>query len=500
MMKKLLFLAAFGLAIFPALAQHLTIAKGVETKSLDAEEVAQALYVGAVESYDCWIMDAKRDKKQVVVTDGNLEIVQKILLEKSNDAELLTVALDGRNLFVVTVDGESKNKTVLWAYRIQLLQDLYGKMTVEKRNPDTLQVFNYDRKDRCQVWGAASPDRHLLATVVKVENVKQKQYSTQVKLYNALSKELWSKEVPLPSMDDIYLTNDGRVVTFGNSTDIKSRSKVEETTLEFGVVGENRQDLYGVKVKFDPLRDLRIANVLGNRVIAVGTYSPQGRDMEKGYTGGTVSMSFDFDSATLTGFSLRGFQNEDMCILYNKNTKKVVREHDVDHVELLAMAPTPYGAVMVVGRTLVAETFDDANNPIIKHVAMGLHVEGVDMNGRQVWVRNLRRNDWTKDADSPLCIELLPMENGVCLLKSEHMKCPSDYNITDEAKELEMGSSSNLVAYTFAADGEVGKQILEGKEKQTLLRVLSRADGMAIVLMGKGSKIRPDYLRVNSEK
>ena len=488
-MKKVLWIVALMAGMASVQAQQVGLTRGVETKSLDAEEISESVYVGSVESYDCWIMDAKRDKKQVVITDGNLEIVQKILLNKSDDAELLTMALAGRNLFLVTVDGSSKGRTVLFAYRLELLKDMYGKMTVEKRNPDTLQVFKYDRKDNCKVWGATSPDGHYLTTLVTVENVKQKQFSTQVSLYDALSRQIWSKEVPLFAVQDLYLTDAGRLVTLGTAVE------GEETHLIYGVVDDGRQDVYKVTVKCDPLRELRLVNVLDNHVLAVGTYSPMGRSIEKGYTGGTVSMSFNTDSASLSGFALRPFQNEDMCILYNKNTKKVQRDHEADNVKVLAMTPTPYGAAMVVGRSLVVEAFDDANNPITKQVVMGLHVEGVDIDGRQIWVRNIRCNDWTKEAGKPCYLGLLSTPRGVCLMKSEHPKYPADYNITDEVKPLEMGTKANLVVYTIAPDGEVSKQIVEGKAKQILLRSMIHPDGSLAMLLGKGGKIRLDILK-----
>ena len=87
------------------------------------------------------------------------------------------------------------------------------------------------------------------------------------------------------------------------------------------------------------------------------------------------------------------------------------------------------------------------------------------------------------------------VDDDVLLLKNEHSKYPSGYDISDDAREMEAGDKSNMVFYTIGPDGETHKVIVEQKTKQTLLRAEKGSDNRLIYLTRRGSRSRAASLK-----
>ena len=466
------------LAISASLAaQQAVVAKGSESKLINQENLAEGVYVGYYNGLDCWIFEGKKEVKQLMLIDQNLTPMKVIELPDSRHVDVLTAAIDGNIATVILNDQSKKERAAVLRHSVNL-----DNATVAVS--DTIHALTFGRKDECMTWATTSPDGTLIGVVTIVTFTQQKQYRTLITLLDAQGRELWEKEFALGSMKDLFVTNQGRVVTLG------IEPEGEETHFVFNVISQYKEAAYSVTVKCDPVREIELVNVIGSHAIALGTFSPADKDPRKEYTGGTLGLSFNIDSACLSGFFMRPFQNEDMNILYNKKTKKMQRDQYADRAKPIAYAPTPFDAVVALSRRY-SEAYTESTGELIQvDKSMGIHMVAIDTMGRVKWTRNIRRNDMDKGKEYLLGVGLLANNKGISLIKAEHPKYPAIYDIAKDAKQYIIGDKSNLVAYTISDDGDVSKLVIEPKSKHTHFRSLKRPDGTMVLITAHGKKSR----------
>lgn len=489
-MKKIgLLLLFMGALCGSAFAQEgFQLTRYAESKKIDSPLLEKGIYVGQYEGLYCWIGDGRRHRKHVVLADQNLEPLRRMELpESAVNFRVLTASIEDNHASVLMVDEPDNRHT----YVYKALVDLDSMRPVEGKQPlEVVDSFTYDRKDRCMVWAATSPNGHYTALISIVEYTARKQYSARAMLMDGTLSTVWTKDYAMGSMDQLVVTDDGTLVTLGHEL------AYPETHIVFNVLSKARADSYDVVVTCDPLRQLRLTGVVGRHAMAVGTFTPSGKDPEGDICGGVVGLSFDIDSAVMTGFTMRPFQNEDLNILYNKKTKKVQRSQEVEMVSVIDAVSTTYGAVLAVGRNFREEEVENNGTTSNLYRRQGIHLMAVDTLGRVTWVRNLRRDDIQKKNGDLLNVSMLSRYGTTYIVKSERRDYPAEYEISKEAKEYTIGSKSNLVIYAINADGEVHKTVVEQKTPHNLLRCLLRPDDTIVALTADGSRKRLAELKI----
>ena len=456
------------------------LTKGMEGKRLSEEELTAMRYIGVQNNLDAWIMEGRRHVKQIVLTDVNLETVSVAPIEGSGNKEVLTASIDGYRTGVLLVERSNRRTAVL---RCEV--DADSRAMVESY--DTVVVFDYGRKDNCMVWSATSPSGNYSALICVVQMNESSQYSTFAALFDSRMRKIWDKEYALGSLHDVFVTDGGCVVTLGEEREEAGSHFI------FNVLDSVRAVSYDAAVKCDPVKELHLANVVGSRAIAVGTYRSEGGKKAEKLTAGVLSMAFDIDSAVLAGITMRPFQNEDMNIFLNMKTKKIQKEQECDHIVTLGCVATPYGAVLALGRNMEVEKSSNSGSVSREGYATGVHLVAVDTSGRVRWVRNLRRNDVNEDGVPTLGIACSGYK--VCVVKSEHAKMPTIYDISDEAKQFKQGNKGCVAMYSVDPDGNTARLLLETKSKLTVFRAYSRLDGTLVYFGVRGNKTRMAELR-----
>lgn len=456
------------------------LTKGMEGKRLDADELATARYVGVEKGMDAWVMEGRKHVKQVVLTDVNLEPVVVAPIEGSGDLELLAASPADYRTGVLLADKRSKRAVVL---RGEV--DADSRALVE--SPDTVVAFDFGRKDVCMLWAATSPSGRYTALIAVIQMSDEQQYSAYTAMFDSRMYRIWGREYALGSLHEVVATDDGRVVTLGEERE------GDESHFVFNVLDSLRSTTFDAVVKCDPVQEVHLANVIGPYAVVAGTYRPAGKKNE-GMTAGVLTLSFHLDSAQLAGVTLRPLQNEDLNILLNEKTKKIQKAQALDHVKQLGCVATPYGAVLALGRDMVVERSSNGGSVTRTGYGTGVMMAAVDTTGRVCWVRNLRRNDVNEEGERPT-LGIAAVGNRVCVVKSEHAKMPSIYDISNEAKQMKQGDKGNVVVYAVDAEGQVEKLLLEAKSKQTVVRALTRHDGTLVYLSRTGKKSRLAELR-----
>ncbi len=455
-------------------AQQAVYSKGLENKKRDVEQMQQAYYLGVHNNLDYWIMEGKRHVKQFVVTDHNLHASRMVEMPGSNNAQLLTATINDRYATVLVMEQVSKKQTVVFRYKLFLDSLFCGAA-------DTVEVFNHEKKDKCFLWGATSPSGNHSALVGVVQHADKQQYSTRVVLMDSDMDREWDKEFALGTMHNLKVTDEGRIVTFG------IEPEEVETHFVFNVIDRERANKFMVAAKCDPIKEMNLVSINGSHAIAAGTFmSTEGKKR----TGGVIALSYEIDSAVLSGLTMRSFTNEDINMFLNKDTKKVQHDLSIDHVRTLSTVGTDYGAVVMVGRSYRAENVLPSGAAKRVYYASGLHCLAVDTLGNIWWVRNIRRSDLQEDNDDMLWVALHGNKENAMIVKTESTKMPSTYEISAAAKDCKMGGKSNIVLYTLHSNGEVQKLVVEPKTKHGVFRTIQRADGSMMVLTEDGGRVR----------
>ena len=466
-MKRLITIAMLLAAT--TLQAQVVIDKGNESRHIDDDILTGATYIGEQQGQTLWTVHV-RGGYQIVGADHQMEPTRMHYL-KIGAGEMLAATHSGDTVTLLLADRQGKNRTNVLVARCGVT----GQWTV-----DTLSVLAFGKKDRCLLWGATSHSGNYIALCTIVEFTEDKQYSAFVTLLDAGGRIVYRHEYPLGTMDQIYVTDDGRIVTLGTEAD--------EQTLHIIVnyVDQRHAVTDDATVTCETPREFHIANVIGNRLIAIGTVPGTGFRGAEELCGGTLAFAYDLGIGKIAGFTIRPFHNEDINIFYNKPTKKMQRDLMCEHATSVGCIAMPYGAVMVMGRNF--EKISSADNGTEEHTfsRIGLHVVAVDTAANILWTRNVRRNDWQKGKPDLLNLGIAAMGDTLCLVKSESTRMPAAYEIGKEAKLLKMGDKSNLVLYTITAEGEVHKDVLEAKSKHSLLHLTPKLD----IITLRGSRLR----------
>ena len=468
--------------------QRIEVQKNLEGKKLDAAFVREARYLGQYDGLYCFVGDGYKHRKRLVLVDHNMEPLRVMEMpESSANCDVMASSISGSTVSMLLVDNDPRGQALVFrgSYDLDSMRPAEGG-----RGLELLDSVPFGRNDRCLVWAGTSPNARYNGIVMIVEFTDRKQYSAKAVLFDAQMKEVWHYDYAMGSMNDLKVTDDGSIVTLGYEIE------GEETHFVFNIMDAKRGDTYDAVIKCDPIRELKLAGVLGSHIMAVGLFNPWEAHTGSNVCGGVVGLSFDKDSAILTGFTMRPFQNEDINIMYNTKTKKVQREQEVELVSVVGTVMTQEGAVVAVGRNYSRENIEDNGSVTYSYHRVGLHLVSVDTLGHVRWARNIRRNDMQKKNDNMLNVSLLQNNGRIYIMKSENKKYPAIYDIAKEAKEFKVGSKGNLVLYSIGREGDVEKSVIERKTPYSLVRSLVRPDGVMALYTQDGSRTRVVELRV----
>lgn len=445
------------------------IDKGAESRSIDDDFMVDASYIGEHMGQMLWVSRA-RGGWQVVGADHQMEATRTHGLKTDAD-ELVAATHSGDTVTLLLAQRTSSRRADV------LVATCTG---VGQWHVDTLQTFAHAKKDRCLVWGAVSPSGNYMALCTIVEFTETKQYSAFITLLTASGRVVFRHEYALGTMDQVYVTDDGRIATLG--------TEPEGTTLHIIINYADRMhaETNEATVTCETPRELRIANIVGDRMVAVGTVPGTGFRGAEEYCGGTLAFAYDLAQNRIAGFAVRPFSNEDINILYNKPTKKIQHDLVCEHATPLGVVAMPYGAAMAVGRNYEKISLADNGTEEHSFSRVGINVVAIDTAANFLWVRNIRRNDWEKGRPDLLRVGLAAMGERLCIVKSESRKMPTAYEIGKDSKLLKMGDKNNMVLYTVDADGEVHKDILEAGSKHSVLHLTKDFD----IITERGSRLR----------
>ncbi|MCR4658699.1 MAG: hypothetical protein K5650_00180 [Bacteroidales bacterium] len=504
-MKKLL-LALFCLAAGTmAMAQGaIPVTFGQPADNYSARQAEQTIYLGEYKTYTCVAIRAvssrgKEGELTVALVDGDMRIQRRVTIPNSKKLDLLSARLDHGLASLILVNSDDKKLLQIFTVLINVetmqmvsAEDLIHPLPVGLQE---LYRIELSRKDQPYYWAASSPDGAYAALVVVISNREKGEYTATEVCLDRMLNRVWEHREDVGSIGQLAVTNDGIAYSLGFETPAPGETNF--TVCEMGIAGVSKYTFGG---NMGEVLRASIINVTGGRLIAGGTIKSDKSTKKNDYCSGVFGLAFDLKSKALAGnISVRPFQNEDICVLTNKSTKKSLKQDYIkNEIEYIGSAPTSWGGAMAFGTTETRKVTDEDGIATETKYCLGIHIFAVGSDGTVMWTRNVRRNDFQVLDDIYLNAMLISSESEVGLLKCESPKFPATYNITKPAKKLRMGTGkNNLVCYRINRDGETTKVILATKNKLMPVGTpYPKADGGWWFLVGLDNKIRIGDIRL----
>lgn len=465
-MKRLIIIAMM-LAAITSQAQ-LQLNAGLESKAVSADVLEKGTMLGSFENNSMWITPIRHGWR-LMALDRDLQIVQAAEMEINAD-KLLAATMNGNNATMVLQQQEKKNTYVLVAHL-----SLDGESSI-----DTLASYNMPgRKDKCLIWGATSQLGNYMGVVTVQLFVDSAEYIPTAYLIAPRGNVVYKHAFAMTSIDQIFVTDNGRIVTLATDN---TEAGVE---VMVNYVTSNLTDTSRNNIPCDPLRDIKIVNVVGNRMVAIATTSTRGRKADN-TCNGVMAFSFDLDSAKIHKCTSQKFTVEDINVLYNRYLRKNVKHMVAENVSILATVPTSYGGAIAITRSFEEQktTNDGIYHHLFQH--MGIHVVAANTEGELAWVSNIRCHDLQENNGDKLYIGIIGDGKNVYVYKTESPKDSYTYDINRASKVQKAGKKGNLVRYAILPNGFVEKAVLERKTKHSFLLVTNNEE----IITFRGRKLR----------
>ena len=450
---KRLFIIVTMLAALAIQAQP-RLNKGTESKAFPATALTEATLIGVHEGNNVWLNETRKGWR-ITALDNALTPVANAEL-KTNAEHLLAATMKGGSATLLLAE-RVKNQTTVYVAHLPL----EGTPTV-----DTFATMTTTgRKDKIKLWGATSPTGNYLGYIAITEFYESKEYNAVAYLLDASGKEVHNYEYPMSTMEKMFVTDDGRIATLGYECD--------GSNIQFAVnyITSRKTESSSATILCNPIREIEIVNIVGNRMIVIGTFQGNGRKAEK-TCGGVLSFAYDLEGGAIVGQTVRPFSSEDMNIFYNRKIKNNAKEIAAKNISCVGKLATTDGGVMAFSRSFEESKTGNDGVEHHKYTRIGLHVVAVDNEGKVKWITNIRRFDTQNDGSDRLSIGLVKGDNNeIHIYKSEHNNMPWRYNLEKPAKKLVAGKKSNLAYYVIDKDGNTEKYIIEQKTKHSVLLV-----------------------------
>ncbi len=465
-MKRLIIivmlLAAIGTQAFAQLNA------GQESKAVSADNLENGLCLGRYDENDVWL-NSTRKGWRITALNRDLQVTGTADMEIASE-RLLAATMSGNAATLLLSAQEKKNTYVLVA-RLPL----EGDATV-----DTIAAFNMPgRKDKCLLWGATSNLGNYMAVVAVRQFADSAEYAASALLVAPRGNVVYSREFAMTSLDQVFVTDNGCIATLA-AENTNSGVDVMVNYVTANVISSGRYTM-----ACDPMREVRIVNVIGNRLLGIATTSARGRRADKAVNG-LLTFGYDLDSNKVFNFEAHNFVLEDINTLYNNFIRKKQKTLTAENVSLLGTVPTSYGGAMAITRAF--EELKNTNDGVTHHTFMhrGIHIVAVNADGGVAWVTNIRCNDNQENSGDDLHIGITGDGENVYVYKTENRKEPSEYEITRAARVQKAGKRGNLVRYAVGPNGFTEKLILERNSKHNFLLVTDNQEVFTV----KGRKVR----------
>ena len=432
-------------------------------------------FMGECDSLQCWISLSPHSGPSLVLHDDNADVWRHVSIENGGRYELLASSFDSCSASLMLLDSSDPRNPHVDICRMDLFSD------ASRLDPVVAQAFHCGRNDRFYAWAASSPNGRFCALVSLIAYVDKGYYAASATLFDARMQPLWSREFPVASLDDIFVTDDGSIVTLGfEHSDFF-------TAFSYSCIAPDTIASRTDTVAVGAVHDLQLVHADPQGALAVGTYVPSDIQSLDSLCGGVFSVAFNFVSGAAPVVSRHRFSPQDMAVLYNRNFTDTIHSSLADNVDIEGIFPMPYGAVVALSRS--------EDGFIGCSARLGLHLVAFHTDGTIRWTRNVRR--YAPDCDIPAAI--VAVDSSLFLFQNEHKRTLPLYTVEFSAREFSLSKKSNIAMYRLSHDGLISKSLIEKRTLSTLADAHLLAGRRILLFLAHGSHVATKSLIIDTQ-
>lgn len=426
--------------------------------------------------------------KGIMVREVNMNYKESksVSFVDTKDCAIVHARRDGSSMHVL-INASGDNKFLIRHASVDL-----KSFSVEKDN-DVVNV-DIDKNTYFYHWKATSPSGEYFGLVYALVNEKRGTANVKALLFNSSLKLQWEKSIDVPAIDELFVTDDGRIVTGGFSN---SDDKDGGAVLVFSIVSDD--DVEDARFSSTAkVGEMALLNCYGDKVLATILETERGTGWAGSLNAGAVvtkgtvytgcgSFLVDVAKGKVVGSDHRDFSKEDARVFYSASLISEITSPDINFLARRASVATPYGGVAVYGRTWKEHVVQGNGMWNDTYYYKGMMVFGVDSTGRFAWVRPLM-HDNSLDGTTAEKTETDVVVEGdnVYLITNESDKDSPNYDSEKAVKKTVAKVHGAVAAYTFSADGKVGKQMVELDGTNIIITKLRRQNpGVYTFVTGK---------------
>ena len=430
--------------------------------------------------------------KGIMVREVNREYKETkcVKIDKTKAYGIMHAQRDGNRMHVLVSSFEKK------AVIVRHVTVNLTSFTVESDK----EILNREigKKEFFYHWTATSGNGNF-GLVYAVVNEKDNTAYVQGMLFDSSMRSLWSHAIEAGAISQIFVTDDGRIVTGGFSN---GEGDTDGAMLEFAIadgLGTSR----GRCTSVNKVGELALLNVFGDKVLATVLETDRGTGWAgsftagAGFTTGTVYVGctaylFDVAAGRVANTDRHPFTKADARVFYNASLISEITSSDVNFLGLRGKVATPSGGAALYGRTWM-ETVTQTRNGVSTGMSSsvyyykGMMLVNVVSTGHIVWMKPLM-HDNGNNADFAVNTETDMVAEGddIYVITNESPKDGDTYDPENAVRRVVMVVHGAISAYRFGADGSVDKRKLATDGINIIMTPLRRqAPGVYTFISGQ---------------
>ena len=323
------------------------------------------------------------------------------------------------------------------------------------------KVYPYD-------WLAISPSGNYLAYIYAFVDEKNDQSEVLAMVFDRSMKRRWQRFLPVRTISQILVTDDGRLATAGHLNDIDNNTAVIEASISDSL--NTRNAFFSTK---NVIGQLSLLNVYGDKLLMSALECDKGIGWAGGFLSGFVvthgavytgfsTYLFDIGDSRVAGTESHTFDKEDARVFYNESIMSRIISDDINLLSARAQLPLTNGGAVLYGRTWKEKTTRTSTGATSStYHYMGMLLVKVDSTAHIVWTRPIMHSnginaDFSESAET----DIVSVDNDIILITNESASEPKTYEPNQAATGAFLISHGAIAAYRFSPEGNVTKKML----------------------------------------
>lgn len=448
-MKRFFLFFALVSLIYTAGSQNITKTIGQENKKINVGQINgmkilgkdDGLTIAVTNKYNSVLGNYIKKECQILALDENTNIVRSLEIPETKDHTIVASSIYEGKIYILT-QYEKRHDVTFQRYVIDSKQmTLVGE-------PTTILSYQTQRKDNDYNWVEQSPNGLLTGFIHITTNRKSDKFEAYEMLLDEEMNVEWRHEYPIYSLSNIFVSDDGEILTFGKS----AWQKGQPSKIYFSLITADNSSDYSEDTRL-AITDSRLISYNNGKLLGTGIgVTPTNNE-------GVEYFGFVLDTKKSTvNISYQPLTDVDKNVYSDFDLGRRVITPSTDALVMRHCKATDFGGVCTIQQRWAVQICNQNGGCSVTYYMSGTIVYGLDDNGEIIWHHPIRSNCLQKNNNLLLANSLLVKGNDIFFLQSENPKWPATYDIKKSEKTFKVSKGSKVIGvYHIDANGAISK-------------------------------------------